>query len=170
LPAMQATGAAHLDAQWQGGWRQWIDALSSPERHPQLAIDATLASDSLHVELPEGATPAMLDVTALDASLQGNLAAAAFVLGGNIRADDSAATLDVRVQMQRDTQDASTPGWQFLFERMLVDATLPGEEQPWSLALGDGLQVNLVNGPVLTLVTKVGQLALTTHAHIASGR
>src|SRR5690606_25214025 len=27
LPAMQATGAAHLDAQWQGGWRQWIDGL-----------------------------------------------------------------------------------------------------------------------------------------------
>src|SRR5690606_12979000 len=140
---------------------------SSRRRHTRFSRD--WSSDVCSSDLPEGATPAMLDVTALDASLQGNLAAAAFVLGGSIRADDSAATLDVRVQMQRDAEDASTPGWQFLFERMLMDATLPGEQQPWSLALGDGLQVNLDTGATLQLDTTAGQLSLTPPARFAAG-
>src|SRR5690606_20951242 len=52
------------------------------------------------------------------------------------------------------------PGWQFLFERMVVDATLAGQEEPWHLALADGLQVNLSTSPGLALQTTAGELSL----------
>src|SRR5690606_25574538 len=118
-------------------------------------------SDLLRIAFPEGAMLATLDVDALQASLQGNLAQAALVVGGSIRADDSAATLDVRVQMERDVEDAPLPGWQLLFERMVVDAVLPGQQAPWNLALDDGLQVNLATGSGLQLQATAGQLSLT---------
>lgn len=164
LPQLQASGAASLQADWQGGWRQWLEGLSDPQGHPELRIDATLSSDSLRVELPEEAALSQLDVNALQASLQGNLAQAALALGGTIRADERAATLDVQVQMQRDVADAPLPGWQLRFERMLVDAELPGQQMPWQLALQDGLQVNIDTGAELRLQATAGQLSLTPPA------
>lgn len=55
LPALQASGSAQLDAQWQGGWQQWLEGLQNPARHPQLRIDAHAHSAGLKLSLPASA-------------------------------------------------------------------------------------------------------------------
>ncbi len=188
LPAMQAEGAAAFDAQWQGGWQQWREGLADPGRHPQLAVDARLASERLRFQMsgastatdegspaaepiaadgPDAATASALsdfELTAVDAHLAGNLAAASLSMGGSLQAGERAATMDVRIQMQHDAEDASIPGWQLQFERMSVDATLPENPQPWRLALADGLVVEIGTGDELQLRSTAGELSLTAPA------
>jgi translocation and assembly module TamB len=170
IPAMDASGGATLVAQWQGGWQQWREGLSDPRRHPELAIDARLASEQLHLELPEGSAVGAIDADAFEARVQGNLAAASLLAAGRVRAGDSAAALDVSVQMQRDAADAPIPGWQLLFERMQVEASLPQQPGPWMLAVDDGLEVNISTGSELQLQGTAGRLSLTPPPELDAGR
>ena len=42
LPALRASGAASLQADWQGGWRQWAEGFARPARYPQDRPDGSL--------------------------------------------------------------------------------------------------------------------------------
>ena len=90
VPILQARGAAALDAEWQGGWRQWLEGLKDPSRHPQLRLNATARTDGLHVEVPApaGEPPIDIDVRKLTLDVQGNLRAATMAVDGDARARD----------------------------------------------------------------------------------
>lgn len=159
LPAMQAAGAASLEATWQGGWQQWMDGLRRPERYPDLAVDARLVSEQLRIDMGSE-DAAVIELDNVNASLAGNFAEASLAMAGAARMADRAATLDVQVRMQHDPADAAIPGWQLQFERMVVDATLPEHADPWRLALADGLVVNLSTGDQLQVQSTAGELSL----------
>ena len=75
ITELHASGAAKLDADWQGGWKQWLAGFKNPAAHPQLRLSAVAHSDGLQIEFP-GATgqPATrIDVQRLDLDMQGNL-------------------------------------------------------------------------------------------------
>src|SRR5690606_8172540 len=147
------------------GWQQWREGFANPRRHPQLAVDARLVSERLQLEMAQQDGPAsVLELTQMDAHVAGNLAAASLVAGGSVQAGERAATLDMRVQMQRDAEDASIPGWQLQFERMAVQATLPENPEPWRMALADGLVVELDTGDTLQVRSTAGELSLTAPA------
>lgn len=170
VPAIEAEGGARLAAEWQGGWQQWREGFANPRRHPDLSIDARLASRQLRLQLPEGSALARLDVDAFEASVQGNLSQASLRATGSVRADESAATLDVQVGSQYDAADAPIPGWQLLFERMVVQATLPQQPGPWQLALDDGLVVNIATGDGLEVRSTAGRLSLVPPEKIDATR
>lgn len=170
IPAIEASGGATLSVGWQGGWRQWLEGLADPRRHPHLSIDARLTSERLHLELPADSAFDALEAQAFDVSLRGNLAAASLLATGSLRAGETSAVLDLRMSMQRDAAETPLPGWRLLFERMQVEATLPGQPGRWHLALDDGLTVNLSTGQEFALQSTAGGLSLIPPAELDTGR
>jgi translocation and assembly module TamB len=172
LPRLRATGLANLQADWQGGWRQWADGFSHPSRYPQLRLNAGIDADALHVEMPaqaEGADPFRIDVQGLHARLQGNLALASLALDGDVRANDTRATLDIRAQLVQAAGNSRTPQWNATVERFAVAATLPKQSDPWRLRVAEGLQLSVQAGDELALRTSAGSATLLPPAGIATG-
>lgn len=167
VPEMVATGGASLEADWQGGWRQWREGIERPSRHPDLRLDAMLSAQGLHVEMPAASsgTALVLDVDSLGASAAGNLAAATLLIDGDLRLNEVATALDVRMQMTRGESRARNPLWQFTFEQLRVAATLPEQAEPWQLQVSDGLQLSLAAGADdFELRAAAGQLILSPPA------
>ena len=52
LPDLRARGAAHLDMEWQGTWRQWVAGFANPASQPRLRMNAVAHSEGLAVNLP----------------------------------------------------------------------------------------------------------------------
>ncbi|HWL61637.1 MAG TPA: translocation/assembly module TamB domain-containing protein [Steroidobacteraceae bacterium] len=170
LPAMEATGGAHLDAQWQGGWRQWLEGFARPARHPGLRMDMKLAAQGFHVELPgsDDASALVLDVDSLDAAVQGNLAAASLAINGDLRLNEIGTDLDVQVDMKQAAAPARAPAWQFTVQQLRAAAILPGQAGPWQLQVSDGLLLDVATGAGLELRATAGMLTLSPPAGTAA--
>lgn len=181
LPPLTARGSAQLSADWQGGWQQWIDGLQRPAAHPDLRLDARVRSAGLHLELPPAAAdtsggqaapgsagaPTVIDVRRLDASGQGNLAAATLAVAGELGAQGMQAVLDAHAQMTR-AGAAGAPVWNLALQEFTAAVTLPGQTQPWRLQLGEGLQVTAQAGNALQISTSAGQATLTPPPNVAA--
>ncbi|MDQ2641237.1 MAG: translocation/assembly module TamB domain-containing protein [Pseudomonadota bacterium] len=166
LPAIEATGAAHLDAAWQGGWRQWVEGFARPARHPGLRMDIKLAAQGFHVELPgsDETSALVLDVDSFDATAQGNLAAASLAINGDLRLNDVGTDLDVQIDMKQAAAPARAPAWQFNVQQLHAAAILRGQAEPWQLQVSDGLQVDVATGAGLELRATAGMLTLSPPA------
>ncbi|THJ34545.1 hypothetical protein E8K88_06010 [Lampropedia aestuarii] len=58
LPAMRASGKAQLEAEWQGGWQQWLAELQTPTANSKVQFNANLTSDGLQFAMaPTPAAP-----------------------------------------------------------------------------------------------------------------
>lgn len=159
---LEASGAALLAADWQGGWQQWQQGLREPTRFPQLRVNASLTSESLALRLPRtDADPLRIDIQRMDARVNGNLASAAAIIDGELRVDDTAATLNLRAGMTRPARPGRVPLWQFDLEQLRATAVLRKAESAWTLALGEALQLSLQTGEVMELQTTAGALTLT---------
>lgn len=172
LPALQASGSAQLQADWRGGWRQWMDGLEKPATHPQLQADAHVQADTLHLKVPAeqgDAAPMVVDVDRLAVNLQGNLAAANFSVDGDVSANDMHALLDVRLSTTQAAGEAGAPLWTATIDKFAVTATLPRQPEPWQLRMAEGLQVTAQTGEALALGTTAGHATLTPPRGVAPG-
>ena len=179
LPAMQAQGSARLQADWQGGWEQWLKGLQNPAAYPDLRLNAQLQSNSFRLEMPAAATPATakgaakpeptrIAIQQLQASVQGNLHTATLGLEGDVTANGTRTTLNTALQARQVGQQArGNPAWQIDLRRLQAAATLPKESAPWRLEVAEGLQVTARPGDTLQVQATAGTARLTPPAHIA---
>jgi translocation and assembly module TamB len=158
LPDLKATGAATFEADWQGGWRQWLAGIENPASQPSLKLNAVARTAGLHVELPaaEGEKPPMLDVQKLALDLHGNLAAATLAIDGDVRANETRAVMDIRMQANQVRGTGGAPRWNIAIGTFTAAATLPDETQPWRLQLSDNLQVVVQSGATLEVQATAG--------------
>lgn len=183
LPALEATGAAQIAADWQGGWQQWLDGLQDPAAHPDLRLNAHARSAGLHIELPaaepartaeadggkapaQAASATVIDVRKLDLRAQGNLAAATLALESELTVDDTRAELATRAQMAQ-TGASGAPVWKVTLQQLAAAATLPRQRQPWRLQVDEGLQITAHTHPALQVDTTGGQARLTPPPGVA---
>jgi len=172
LPVEQATGTASVHARWQGHWRDWLDGIDHPAAHPALHVDATATAQDLSVELTPAdgdETPVRFEVPQLDMQVQGNLAAATARIQGEARANDTRASLDLAAELTRSAADGGTPLWNLAIDRLAADATLPGQQEPWHLALGEGLVVTARTGDDIQVHATAGSATLAAPPALASG-
>ncbi len=118
LPDVHASGAASLQADWQGGWKQWMDGIRNPASQPQVHLNAVARSDGLQLDLPAttGQPPMKIDVRKLDLDLHGNLVAATLAIDGDAKANDTHAVLDIRMQANQARGAAGAPRWNIAME------------------------------------------------------
>ena len=155
LPAIEATGKAHVHGDWQGGFEQWLKGLQAPQDYPNLKANLALNTESLTLSLPgpegQSAKGTTVDVRKLQASVQGNLRQAALLIDGDLEFDGSRAQVQTNVQMRQ------LPGvqaaWSLVVEKLSVNATLPKQSQPWRLAVEPGAQVGLYPSSTGTRIT-----------------
>lgn len=172
LPAMEAAGSASLQADWQGGWRQWAEGFANPARHPQLRLEAGLDARDLDIGLPAAtgdAAPLRIASQRLTARLQGNLSAASLVADGDLRANDTRAALDVRMQMAQAGGEGSAPQWNVTVEQFAVAANLPGQAEAWRLRVAEGLQVSTRTSDGLEVRATAGTATVTPPAGVVEG-
>ncbi|PAT31333.1 DUF490 domain-containing protein [Vandammella animalimorsus] len=193
LPPLQAQGALQFEADWNGGWQQWLQGLQKPAAHPQLRLAAKAHSQGLRIVLPAADSPAQaqtkakgktqkktpakpasqapgtqLAIRALQLQLEGNLAAATLALHGDVRANDAQAVLDARARMsQAQATGGASAAWDIAIEQLAAAATLPGQTGPWRLQVADGLRLKLHNGQALRVDATAGQASLTPPAQVA---
>jgi len=162
-PDLRATGAANLDADWQGGWRQWQAGLKNPASQPKLHLNATAHTDGLRIDVPAAeAQPAThVDVQKLDLNVQGNLAAATLAINGDARANDTRAVLDVSLKTTQARGAAGAPRWNIAVEKFSAAATLPDQKEPWQLQLSDNLQISVQTGANIEVRATAGNAALS---------
>ncbi|MDO4725231.1 MAG: translocation/assembly module TamB domain-containing protein, partial [Comamonadaceae bacterium] len=197
LPPLQAQGALQFEADWNGGWQQWLQGLQKPAAHPQLRLAAKAHSQGLRIVLPaanaanaaggqaqgqakdkskaraQGKTPdktpgTQLAIKALQLQLEGNLAAATLALHGDVRANEAQAVLDARARMsQAQATGGATAAWDIAIEQLGAAATLPGQAEPWRLQVADGLRLKLQSGKALRVEATAGQASLRPPAQLA---
>jgi translocation and assembly module TamB len=171
VPEWRAAGAARLDAEWQGGWRQWVAAFTRPIARSRLRLDVEGSTDGLRFELPGAADapPRRIDVRRFNVDMEGSPAAATLALDADVRADASVAVLDVRL---RSTQSRGTGGaarWNIAVEKFAATSTLREGESPWSLAFSDGLQAIVEAGGTRELQLTAGNATVTAPPEVADG-
>ncbi len=166
MPELRAAGAAQLNADWQGGWRQWMAGFRNPASQPGLRLNATASSGGLHVDLPvpAGQSPTRIDVQKLDLAVHGNLVAASVVINGDVRANDTHALVDISLKTTQVRGSAGSPRWNIAVEKFGAAATLPDQAQPWKLQLSDNLQVTVQPGADLELRASAGSATLVAPA------
>jgi translocation and assembly module TamB len=171
VPDLHASGSALLEADWQGGWKQWLAGLKNPSAHPQLRMNAVAQSDGLRLDLPAGTgqPPMRIDVQALDLDVQGNLAAAMVAISVNARAGETHALLDLRLQATQMRSAANAPRWNIALEKFTASANLRDQEQAWQLQLSDNLQVQVQPGADLELSASAGSATLRAPAGTSAG-
>lgn len=163
LDDLQARGSASLSAAWQGGWRQWMDAVTRPADQPQLHVDVNAQLQSLRLELPsaQAGQPAQsFGADRLDVTLRGNPAAADLVVDGDLRAADTRALLDMHLLSKQVAGTAGPPLWNVGVVRLAASAALPGQSGPWQLSVSEGLQLNARPGETFELDASAGQARL----------
>jgi translocation and assembly module TamB len=170
MPELRASGAATLQADWQGGWRQWMAGLKNPATQPQLRLTAIAHSDGLRIHLPAvaGRPATRLDVEKLDLDVRGNLAAATVAIDGNARANDTRALLDVRMRTTQVRGSRGAPRWNIAVEKFNASANLQDQAQPWQLQVSDNLQISAEVGAAIELTATAGSATLS--APSAAGR
>lgn len=151
-----AQGSADLQLQWQGGWQQWLAAMTEPARHPGLGADARVQVRDLRLGLPAGAVA----MDRLDATLQGNLVAADVALEGDVQAGGTQGRLDVHLRASQAAGGAEDPAWDLSVVRLAAAATLPGQEEPWQLEVAEGLHLAVRPGEALVLDAGAGHARL----------
>ncbi|MEO6078312.1 MAG: translocation/assembly module TamB domain-containing protein [Steroidobacteraceae bacterium] len=163
LPDLRANGAAKLQADWQGGWRQWMAGFKAPASQPQLRVNALAHTDGLRIDVPaaSGQPPTRIDVQKLDLDLQGNLAAATLVIAGDARANDTHALLDVRMRTNQVRDTGGAPRWNIAVDKFNVSANLRDQEQPWRLQFSEGLQLTVQPGADIELRASAGSATLS---------
>jgi translocation and assembly module TamB len=166
LPQLRAQGTANVDAEWQGGWRQWQAGMKNPASQPRLRLKALAHSDGLRINLPAaaGKTATRIDVAKLDLDLRGNLAAATLAIDGDVRANDIHAVLDVGMKTAQVRGSGGAPRWNIDVEKLTAAATLPDQTEPWQLQLSDNLQLIAQTGASLQLRATAGSATLTAPA------
>lgn len=171
LPELQAAGSASMQAEWEGGWRQWREGLRRPTAYPQLHADAHLVASSLRIRLPpdeSGQSLRSFGMDDLQVQLQGNLAAARFVADGDMRINDSRALVGADIQMAQRPGPAGAPRWTLTIDELAASLALPEEQEPWKFEVAEGLQATLQTGTNLSLDTTEGRATLTPPRHVAS--
>ncbi len=163
LPELRASGAARLQADWQGGWRQWEAGFRNPASQPRLRLNAIAHTDGLHIDLPAvaGQSPTKIDVQKLDLDVHGNLAAATIAVDGDVRANDTHALLDVQMQTTQVAGTANAPRWNIAVAKFNASATLPDQSRPWQLRLSEGLQIAVQPGADIELRASAGNATLS---------
>ncbi|MEO6186457.1 MAG: hypothetical protein ABIP38_12895, partial [Steroidobacteraceae bacterium] len=166
MPELRATGAAQLNADWQGGWRQWLAGFRNPASQPRLRLNATAESDGLHIDLPAVAAqpPTRIDVQKLDLAVHGNLVAASLAINGDVRASDTRAVVDIRLKTAQVRGSAGSPRWNIAVEKFDATATPPDQDQPWRLQLSDNLQVTVQPGADIEVRATAGGATLVAPA------
>lgn len=168
LPDLRATGAGNLDADWQGGVRQWIAGFKNPASQPGLHLNAVAHTDSLRINIPvAGQPPTRIDIQKLHLNAQGNLAAATLAIDGDARANDTRAALDVSLKSTQ-VRGTRTPRWNIVVDRFTVAATLPDQEEPWKLQLSDNLQITVQPGADMELRASAGNATLSAPASVGA--
>jgi translocation and assembly module TamB len=163
LPELRARGAASLDMEWQGTWRQWVAGFANPASQPRLRIDAVAHSEGLAVNLPATAARSALrlDVRKLDLSARGNLASAAIAIESDALANDTRTLLEARARSTQSRGSGGRPRWNIAVEKFDASATLPAQSEPWRLQLSDNLQISMQTGQVIDLRAAAGTATLT---------
>jgi translocation and assembly module TamB len=163
LPALRASGAATLAADWQGGWRQWMAGFRNPASQPRLRLNAIAHTDGLQIDMPGTGVepPTRIDVQKLDLNVQGNLAAASIAIDGDARANDTHALLAIRMQATQVRGAAGAPRWNIAVEEFNAAATLPEQTQPWQLQLSDDLQITVQPGDNIEVRASAGNATLS---------
>lgn len=166
LPAWRASGTASIDADWQGGWRQWMAGFRNPASQPGLRLNAIAKSDGLRINVPATASSAAtrIDVQKLDLDVQGNLAAARLAIDGDARMNDTRAVVDIRMQTTQVAGTQGAPRWNIAVSQFNASATLPDQPQPWRLQLSQGLQLAVQPGTDLELRASAGSATLSAPA------
>ncbi len=166
LPQLRASGAATLQADWQGGWQQWMAGFRDPAAQPQLRLNAIAHTDGLRVDLPVAGDqpPVRIDVQKLDLDVQGNLVAATLAINGDARANDTHAVLDIRMRTTQARGTGGAPRWNIAVDRFTVSANLRDQAQPWQLQLSDNLQITAQTGTDIELRASAGSATLTAPA------
>ena len=181
LAAMQAEGAAEVQAKWTGGWKQWAEEGRRSRSAPDLHLDASLQANALKLKLPasaEGKTaakpsaadktpPLRVAVDHLQASLRGNFDAAALLVKGDLATNDVRARLDADAAV-RQVADGDAHAWNVEVKRLLAETALPKQNAPWKLAVGAGLSVLMQPSAQQTrITTNAGRAVLTPPDSIA---
>ncbi|THU04997.1 DUF490 domain-containing protein [Lampropedia puyangensis] len=187
LPTMKASGQLRLDADWKGGWQQWLNEMQKPVAASQVQLQAKVQSQGLKLELASsapteqqdkgqsraggssGAVAAkatQLDVRQLDLQLQGDPSSATLALTGDVLANGAQAQWETQAKLSQ-TTSAGTAAWTVLVDQLSAAATLPEQKQPWRLQLVDPLQVTAKPGSTLQVNTSAGQMRLTPPADVA---
>lgn len=187
LPRLQASGAADVQAQWVGGWQQWAEGLQRPQAHPQLRLNANAQTSELKLVLPAAvapqadkngkaqqtskaakAEPLKLDVHKLQASVQGNLYQAALNVQGDVTVNDARAKLQTQMDVKQTAAGNAAPVWNLTLAELLGQASLPGQREPWTLALAQGLTVAIAPAAQQTRISATaGRATLTPPASVA---
>lgn len=170
LPGLRATGAANLDADWQGGWRQWVAGLKNPASQPRLHLNAIAHSDGLHIVVPatQDRPATRLEVQKLDLNAQGNLASATLAINGDVRANDTHAVLDVGLKTTQARGTGGAPRWNIAVEKFTAAATLPDQKEPWQLQLSEHLQVTAQIGSDVELRATAGNATLSAPSSLGA--
>ncbi|HXC57890.1 MAG TPA: translocation/assembly module TamB domain-containing protein [Steroidobacteraceae bacterium] len=170
LPQLRATGAATLNADWQGGWRQWIAGFRNPASQPKLHLNAVAHSDGLHITAPAvaGQPPTRIDVQKLNLDVQGNLVAASLAIEGDARANDTHALLDMRMKTTQVRGTGGAPRWDIAVDKFTASATLPDQTEPWRLQLSDNLQITAQTGANIELRATAGSATLSAPSSVGA--
>lgn len=169
LAELRADGAATLQAEWNGGWRQWVEGLKNPAAQPQLRIAANAHTDGVRIRLPAlaGQSATQFAVQKLDLDLQGNLAEATLAIEGDLRANELRALLDIRMQATQ-VREAGPPRWNVAVSRFDALATPPGQDESWRLQVSDNLQLTVQPGADISLRASAGSASISAPSRLGS--
>ncbi len=140
-----ASGAARVDARWQGGWAGWQQQLASPSTAVKgLTVQLALATPRFDLQLPASAAtpaPSRLQLRDLRAELAGSPAEATLSLDGTAALNAQELTLRARASGGIAGQDQ----WRLALASLRAQAKLPGSPQttPWTVELDAPLQMSL---------------------------
>ncbi|MEO8314257.1 MAG: translocation/assembly module TamB domain-containing protein [Pseudomonadota bacterium] len=171
LPAWRADGAAALEVDWRGGWKQWLAGFRNPATQPQLHMNANAQTNGLRIDFPAiaGQPPTHIDVQKLDLNLQGNLAVATLAINGDARANDIHGLLDIHMRATQVRGTGSAPHWNIAVEKFVATANLPKQDQSWQLQLSDNLQLSVQPGADFELRASAGDATLSAPSTAGAG-
>ncbi|KTT20554.1 translocation/assembly module TamB domain-containing protein, partial [Pseudacidovorax intermedius] len=146
---LAAEGGARLDARWNGGWRTFQERLAKPTAPlprgtAEPTVQAKLSTPQLLIRpgsAADGTRPAPIQLTGLNASVDGSLARASLALAGELRQGERRARLDTAA-----TGGLEAAGqWRVALARLRADVDDTGQRgaTPWVLELGQPFETQV---------------------------
>ncbi len=170
VPQLHARGAAGIDLDWQGGWRQWAAGISEPASHPHLDLNARAHAEGFGIELPAATAGAAtrVEFARLALDLHGSPATARIDLDAAGRINSLQARLNVRMRSTAERDSAGTSRWRIALENCAASASFADRPGPWQLQLSKDVEFVVQTGGTAEVRASAGSFTLTAPAGVGA--